>query len=207
LTPATRPFAYFASKHVGQQRHDSASYIRGGDGEGGTVGAVGGRLFEAKLEAHHEVDPRGVVLLECGEDGSGTGAVYGVLLEDGVDLLFFVAGAFDDLALFSLTLGDVVLRVAAGSEVAAETHGNRAGSDLSQAGQHHDAGGRYGSGEAGSEGEGNGEAVREADDDVADGGGGFEVALYVGAVMRVGDFVHGGSVVPDGFTEERGKFL
>ena len=60
-----------------------------------------------------------------------------------------------------------------------------------------------GSGEAGGEGEGDGEAVGEADDDVADGGGGLEVAFYVRGWVSlrgwggdvVGDLMHGGSVV------------
>ena len=52
------------------------------------------------------------VLLERVEDGCGAGAVDGVLLEDLVDLFFFVVGAFDDLALFADLLGRVVLGVA-----------------------------------------------------------------------------------------------
>ena len=143
------------------------------------MGAVGGGLFEAEFEAHHEVDPGGGILFERGEDGSGAGAVDGVLLEDLVDLFFFVVGAFDDLALFALALGDVVLGVAAGGEVAAEAHGDGAGGDLGEAGEDDDVRGGDGSGETGGEGEGDGEAVGEADDDVANGFGGLEVTFDV----------------------------
>lgn len=201
-------FAVARDEHVGEQRDKATGDVRGSDGESGAMGAVGGRFFEAKLEAHHEVDPGGGVVFEGCEDGLSAGAVDAVLLEDLVDLFFFVAGTLDDLALFAMAFGDIVLGVSAGGEVAAETHRDGPGGDLGQTGQHHDAGGRYGSGEAGGEGEGDGEAVGETDDDVADGGGGFKVALYVGAaVVRVEDFVHAGSVVPDGLTEERRKFL
>jgi hypothetical protein len=201
-------FEVVCNQHIREQWDETTGDVGGSNGEGGAVGSVGGRLFKAKLEAHHEVDPSSVILLEGSQDRSGAGPVDGVLLEDGVDLLFFVAGAFDDLALFSLALGDVVLGVAAGSEVAAEAHGDGAGGDLGQAGQYNDMGGRYGSGEASGEGEGNGEAVGEPDDDVANNGGGLEVAFYVGSLGRVEDFVHGGSLVPDdGFEEDRQKFL
>jgi hypothetical protein len=142
-------------------------------------------------------------LFERGEDGGGAGSVYGVLLEDLVDLLFFVVGAFEDLALFALALGDVMLGVSAGGEVSAEAHGDGAGGDLGEAGEDDDVGGGDGSREAGGEGEGDGESVGEADDDVADGLGGLEVAFYVWvadtvwavAVRRVGDVMHGGSLL------------
>ena len=122
----------------------------------------------------------------------------GILLEDLVDLFFFVVGAVEDLALFALALGDVVLGVSAGGEVAAEAHGDGAGGDLGEAGEDDDVGGGDGSGEAGGEGEGDGEPVGEADDDVADGFGGLEVTFDVGAWVWGevgGDLVHCGSVV------------
>jgi hypothetical protein len=62
-----------------------------------------------------------------------------------------------------------VLGVAARGEIAAETHGDGSGGDLGEAGKDNDARGGDGSGEACGEGEGNGKAVRPADDDVADG--------------------------------------
>ncbi len=72
--------------------------------------------------------------------GRGACAVDGVLLEDLVDLFLFVVGAFDDLALFALSFGDVVLGVAAGSEIAAEAHGDGTGGDLGKAGEDDDVG-------------------------------------------------------------------
>ncbi len=60
-------------------------------------------------------------------------------------------------------------------------------------------GGGDGSREAGGESKRNGEAVGEADDDVADGFGGLEVSFDVGIVGvrvgRMGCILHGGSVV------------
>ena len=126
--------------------------------------------------------------------GAAAAAVDGILFEDFVDLFFFVVGAFDDFVLFAQALGGVVLGVSAGGEVSAEAHGDGAGGDLGEAGEDDDVRGGDGSGEAGGEGEGDGEAVGEADDDVADGGGGLEVAFYVGAVGTVRAGPGGGSV-------------
>jgi hypothetical protein len=186
-------------QHVREQGDEAAGNVRAGDGECGAMGSVGGWLFEAKLEAHHEVDPGGGVLLERGENGSGGGAVDRVLLEDRVDLFFFVVGALDDLALFADALGDVVLGVTTGGKVAAEAHGDGAGGDFGEAGEDDDVGGGDGSGETGGEGEGDGEAVGEADDDVAYGLGGLEVAFDVRAVavrrFAMCDLMHGRSVV------------
>ena len=98
-------------------------------------------------------------MFEGVEDGCGGGAVDGIVLEDFVDLFFFIVGALDDFALFALTLGDVVLGVSAGSEVSAEAHGDGAGGDLGEAGEDDDVSGGDGSGEACGEGEGDGEAV------------------------------------------------
>ncbi len=198
MMESLRASSVVGDEHVGQQRDEASGDVGERDGEGGAVGAVGGRLFEAEFEAHHEVDPGGGVLLEGGEDGGGGGAVDGVLLEDLVDLFLFVVGAFDDFTLFAVAFGDVVLGVSAGGEVAAETHGDGAGGDLGEAGEDDDVGGGDGSGEAGGEGEGDGETVGEADDDVADGCGGLEVTFYVwslSALRCLGDLVHGGSVV------------
>src|ERR1700737_1993990 len=66
-------------KHVREQGDEASRDIGEGYGEGGTVGTVGGRLFKAQLEAHHEADPRARVALEGFEDGGGRGAVDGVL--------------------------------------------------------------------------------------------------------------------------------
>jgi hypothetical protein len=183
-------------EHVGEQRDEATGDVGEGDGEGGAMGAIGCGFFEAEFEAHHEVDPGGGVLFKGVEDGGGAGAVYGVLLEDLVDLFFFVAGALNDLALFALTFGDVVLGVAAGGKVATEAHSDGAGGDFGEAGEDDDVGGGDGSGEAGGEGEGDGEAVGEADDDVAYGFGGFEVSFDVGVVgVRGASYImHGGSV-------------
>ena len=168
------------------------------------MGAGGGGFFKTEFEAHHEVDPGGGVLFEGVEDGCGGGAVDGIVLEDFVDLFFFIVGALDDFALFALTLGDVVLGVSAGSEVSAEAHGDGTGGDLGEAGEDDDARGGDSSGETGGESKGDGESVGEADDYVADGGSGLEVAFDVRVSISwwglvgcnvPGDLMHGGSLV------------
>ena len=168
------------------------------------MGAGGGGFFEAEFEAHHEVDPGGGVLFEGVEDRCGGCAVDRVLLEDFVDLFFFIMGALDYFALFALTLGDVVLGVSSGGEVSAETHGDGAGGDLGEAGEDDNVRGGDSSGETGGESERDGESVGESDDYVADGGGGLEVAFDVRVWISLGglvgcdvpgDLMHGGSLV------------
>ena len=146
------------------------------------MGAIGGGFFEAELEAHHEIDPRGRVLLERMENRRSAGAVDGVLFEDLVDLFFFVARAFDDLALFPDLFRRIVFGVALGGKIAAKAHRDRACSYLSEAGEDNDVGGGDGSGEAGGKSEGNGKSVGEADDDVPNGLGGLEVSFDVRVV-------------------------
>lgn len=184
-----------AYQHVREQRDDAPGDVGTGDGKCRTVGTVCRRLFKAKLKAHHEVDPLFRVLFKRSEDRSGGGAVNRILLEDLVDLFFFVVGALDDLALFAVALGDVMLSISAGGQVAAEAHGDRTGSDFRKSSEDDDTGGGYGTGETGGEGEGHGEAVGETDNDVANGGAGLEVAFYVFAAGILGDLVHGRSVV------------
>jgi len=82
-----------AYEHVGKQGDDAAGDVGGGDGEGGAVGSVVGGLFEAELEAHHEIDPGGGVLFQRVEDWRCAGPVDGVVFEYLVDLFFFVVGA------------------------------------------------------------------------------------------------------------------
>jgi len=83
---------------------------------------VGCGLFEAQLEAHHEVDPRSGVLLECREYRFCADATDRVLFEDLVDLFFLVAGSLDDLTLFATALGDVVFCIATSGKIATEAH-------------------------------------------------------------------------------------
>jgi hypothetical protein len=90
-------FQIVVDEHVGEKRDHASGDVRRGDGESGADGAASRRFFEAQLEAHHEVDPGGGVLLESCDDGGGTGAVDCVVAEDLVDLFFFVVGALDDL--------------------------------------------------------------------------------------------------------------
>ena len=138
-------FGVVGYEHVGQERDEAPGDVGECDGGAGAMGTVGGRLFEAEFETHHEIDPCGGVLLESVEYGGGGRAVDGVLLEDLVDLFLLVMGAFDDFSLFASAFGDVVFSVSAGGEVAAEAHGDGAGGYLGQAGKDYDVGGSHGS--------------------------------------------------------------
>jgi len=87
-----------------------------------------------------------------------------------------------------------MLGVSASREVTAEAHGDRAGGDLGETGEDDDVGRGDSSGEASCEGERDGKAVGETDDDIPNGGGGLEVTFYVRGMY----LVHCGSVVPGG---------
>ena len=78
----------------------------------------------------------------------------------------------------------VVFGVAAGSEVAAQSHGDGAGGDLRQAGDHHDVAGGDGAGESGGQREGNGESIGHADDHVANLLAAGEMLFYACVLMH-----------------------
>ena len=119
--------------------------------------------------------------LSAWSTGAALRAVDGVLLEDLVDLFFFVVRAFDDLALFALAFGDVVFGIAAGRKITTEPHRDRTCSDLGKARKNNDAGRGYSSRETGCKSKGNSKSVREPDDDIAHGLGGLEVSFSVGS--------------------------
>ncbi len=152
-----------------------------------------GGLFEAQFEAHHEVDPGCRVLFECIQDRSRASTIDLVLLEDLVDLFFFVMGTLDDLAFFADLFGGVMFGVPPCGEIAAEAHGDGSCSNLGKTGEDDDLRRGNSSGEACSERKRNGETVGESNDDVTNGVGGFEVSFDVGLVgMRsVGYIMHG----------------
>lgn len=165
--------------HVGGEGDGAAGDVGDGDGDGGAEGAAGGGLFEAELEAHHEVDVCLGIGLEGAKDGGGGVVVDAVLLEDLIDFCGLVGGAGDDFEFFAAALGGEVLGVSAGGEVAAKAHGDGAGGDFGETCGDDEVRGGDGSGETGGEGEGDGEAVGQADDDVADYLGGGEVDFVV----------------------------
>ena len=149
------------------------------------------RLFQAEFKAHHEVDPGLRIALQRSQHRRGLVALDAVGVEDLVDLLFFIPAALHDFAFFAQPLAAVVLGIAARREIAAQPHGDGPGGDLGQPRKHDDVQGIDRAGETGGEREGHGEAVRHADDDVADGVAGLEVCLMVMDRRRTG---HGGSV-------------
>ena len=99
-------------------------------------------------------------------------------VEDLIDLLLLILAAFYHFAFFPQALAAVVLGIAARGEIAAQSHGDGAGGDLRQPGEHDDVQGLDRAGEAGGQREGHGEAVGHADDDVADDVPGLEVGLW-----------------------------
>ena len=119
-----------ADEHIRYEWDEASGDVAGGNSKGGAAGATGGGLFQAQLEAHHEIDVGGVVLLQGGEHRRGGLAGDGILVEDLVDLLGLVVGAGDDFLLLAGEFGGVVFGVAPGGQISAEAHGDRAGGDL-----------------------------------------------------------------------------
>ncbi len=109
--------------------------------------------------------------------------------EAGEDLLhlasLFVGNLFY-LAHFALAFAFVVLGIAARGQVSAEAHGDRAGSDFRQSGDHHDMAVIDRAGEAGGQRKRNREPVGHSDDHVADDFSCGEVPLNVGRLRHLG---------------------
>src|SRR5205807_1379689 len=110
-------------------------------------------------------------------------AADGVLFKDLVNFFFFVAGAFDDLALFAKTFRCIVLGISASGKIASKAHSDGAGSDLSEARKDDNVRGRDGSGEAGGESKRDRETVGEANNSIADDCARFEVIFQVRRVV------------------------
>ena len=105
--------------------------------------------------------------------------------ENLLHLAGFLVGNLFDLAFFAQALACVMLGVAAGGEISAETHGDGAGGDFGHAGDDHEAAVVHGAGNSGSQREGNGQAVGHSDDNVADDFARGEVALNVRRLRHV----------------------
>src|SRR5208337_1031033 len=165
--------------HVGRQGNEASGDIRPSDGQGTLQGALGVGFFQAKLKAHHEVDPLFWLFGERFDDWLGFVAGEAVVGEDLLDFARFFVGNLFDLACLAQALAFVVFGIGAGGEVSAQTHRDGACSDFGQAGDDDDTAVVDCAGDAGSEGEGNSEAVGHADDHIADDVARGEVALNV----------------------------
>src|SRR6185437_5793943 len=169
-----------ADEHVRSERNQSADDVGPGDGDGAASGARSFRLFEAQLEAHHEIDPALLVGADGVDDGAHVFVGEAVAAKHFGDFLLLLVGNFDGLFDFAAALGGVMLGVGLGGEIAAESHGDGAGDDFGESRGDDDARGRNCAGESGSESERNGQAVGHADDDVANRGRGSEVLFKMG---------------------------
>ena len=125
------------------------------------------RFFESKLEAHHEVHPRHRVAFEGVQHRSAFLLAYSIGTEDVVNLLLLIVDALHDLPLLPLALAGVVLRVTLGRQIAAKSHGDRAGGDLRQSSQDNQFGHAHGAGKSSSQRKWDSETVSHPDDDVA----------------------------------------
>ena len=119
----------------------------------------------------------------------------------GEDLLHFArffVGDLLHLARLALPLAFVVLGIALGGQVSAQSHGDGAGGDLGQSGDDDDVAVVDRAGESGGQREGNGQAVGHADDDVADNFAGGEMAFNVRCLWH-------GLPAPDGLSGIAGR--
>ena len=91
---------------------------------------------------------------------------------------FFVRD-FLDLALLAQALAGIVLGVALGGQVPAQSHGDGAGRDLGQSGDDHQAAVVDGAGNSGGQREGHSQPVGHSNDHVADNFAGREVTFNV----------------------------
>lgn len=138
---------------------------------------AGVRLGQLQLKVHHEPEPALLTLGVPGDaqlvdDAAGCRTRDSVLVEHLVDLLPLTVRAVVDLPPLALILGFPVLTLSGGGQVGAQPHADHAREELGQAADDDELGASQG-GEAGRQGEGDGEAVSEAD-----WGGGFVRGLF-----------------------------
>ena len=116
----------------------------------------------------------------------GRQQVFGqaVFPQDFGDLGDFLFGHFVGFSFLPDSLGFEVFGVGSSGQVAAQSHRDRPGSDFGQARRDDDSARRHGARQARCESKRNGEAVRHADHDVADGRRGGEVFLDVDSLRH-----------------------
>src|SRR6185437_7467328 len=121
-----------ADEHVRSERNQSADDVGRGDGAGAASGARSLGLFEAELEAHHEIDPTSLIGADSVDDWAYVLVGEAVAAKNFGDFLLLLVGDFDGLLDFAAALGSVMLGVGLGGEVAAESHGDGAGDDFGE---------------------------------------------------------------------------
>jgi len=144
------------------------------------IGALGIRLLEAKLDAHHELGPARAVGGDRRDHVVERDAGEAIAGEDLPHLVDLDVALGVDLVLLAGLLRGEMLDVGARSEEAAETHGDGARRDFREPGRDDDGGARYRGREPRGERERHREAVRHADHHVAHGFGGHEMLFDMG---------------------------
>src|ERR1700746_1122264 len=142
--------------HVGRKRNESAGYVGEGDGGGAGDGALRVRRFQSQFETHHEIDPLFGTMAQGFDHGLGLRFGEAVVFEELGDFGFLRFGDFDDLAFLAQFLLVVMLGVALGGRVAAQTHGDGSSRDFGESSDDDEAGGAYRAGPAGGKGAGGG---------------------------------------------------
>ena len=128
-----------ANQHVRREWNQAADDIGAGDHYRARAGALRIGTLQAELETHHEVDPLLRLPRHRFHDGCDVLVGDAVLAEDIRHFFHLLARNLADLLLLSPFLGSIVFGIALGSEIAAESHGNRAGGDFGQSGSDDDA--------------------------------------------------------------------
>ncbi len=130
--------------------------------------SVGVRFLKPELQTHHEVYQGLGLTLERFEHRLAFLPFDPVLLEDLINLFFFIPRALYNFTLLADALTGVVLCIPLSGEEASEPHGNRSGGDLGQPGEHHQMRRADRARESGRKGKGNRQAVGHANHDIAD---------------------------------------
>src|SRR5688572_19782647 len=145
------------------------------------------RFLEAQLKTHHEVDPLLRTFAQRLHDGGSLIFCQTVGVEYFGHFAHFFFGYFLHLALLALAFLRIMFGVTLGSQVAAQTHGDRTGRDLRQSGGDDNAGSGYGAGQSGRERERYGQTVGHSNNDIAHDCSGSEVPFNVPCLWHIGD--------------------
>src|SRR5215472_890207 len=125
------------------------------------------RLFQAKFETHHEVDPGLRLPLQGIEYRSAFLLTNAISVEYFKDLPLFILDALHNLALFAPALAVIVLSIPLRRQISAKSHSDRAGRNLRRPCKHNQPRHAHSASQPGSERERHRQTIGHADHDVA----------------------------------------
>ena len=117
---------------VRRKRNESPYNVRRCDRRSAVSRPLRLLLFQAKLEAHHEIHPGLRLALQRIQNRRALLLTHAIGAENLVDFPLLVLNALDDLALLALALALVVSRVTFRGEISAQAHSDRTSRDLSR---------------------------------------------------------------------------